>query len=209
MIVDKEFKTLIPPLTRDIPFLAQDKVYEGSNGLHFYQIWPSKKHSGYFYVYQSILNKNKTGEAIYSKRPFNENAVKEWVKGKVKKNTKWHVSKWNGCEYSYLIAVCIHKDEGGGKRNKAKTTFIYFIKGEGSEFVKIGKSDDIEYRIKTLQAGCPFLLKCICFYEAKSQEEHRLHKLFKKDHYRGEWFYLSANIINFIKNKTKEKESKK
>ena len=77
-------------------------------------------------------------------------------------------------------------------------SFVYFIKekeeASGKEtLIKIGKADDLERRLKTLQTGNSNQLILIGAFRCKTEEEafileKKFHVLFKKNHHRGEWF---------------------
>ena len=79
-----------------------------------------------------------------------------------------------------------------------KADYVYFI-GNGLNKVKIGWSKFPENRMEELQTGSSEKLIMLGYISGTQRDERRLHKLFKKDHYRGEWFYLSANIQKYIK----------
>jgi Meiotically up-regulated gene 113 len=68
------------------------------------------------------------------------------------------------------------------------TTNVYFIRC--NEFVKIGRGNDPESRMRTLQIGSPYELEFMGAFEATPAEEGRLHTILEQYRYRGEWFYL-------------------
>jgi len=77
---------------------------------------------------------------------------------------------------------------------------IYFIKSE-SGHVKIGCSkNDINIRIAALQCASPFKLTLLKTIPGDYEQENLIHKKFKKYRFRGEWFILTADIIEFIDN---------
>ena len=86
-------------------------------------------------------------------------------------------------------------------------TFIYIIRCEKQNLFKIGISKNVDKRLKQLQTGNPYKLKCI--YKIKSLEikatkiEATIHQFFKeanKKHVLNEWFNLSDDeVVNLAK----------
>lgn len=77
---------------------------------------------------------------------------------------------------------------------------IYFIKSE-SGHVKIGYTNNgIDGRIASLQTGCPFELTLLTSIDGSIYQEKALHRRFRKYQVRLEWFVLSGEIEEFIKN---------
>jgi len=89
----------------------------------------------------------------------------------------------------------------------SEDSYIYIIKC--NEYVKIGKSDYVEERLKLLQTGNPYRLELLFKFKcdnsdlAMSTEAH-LHRHFSKKHHAGEWFKLTKSDINSIKSIIKE-----
>lgn len=76
---------------------------------------------------------------------------------------------------------------------------IYFVKTQESDFVKIGYAKrDVTKRVNKFQTGCPERLTIIHQESGGYEDESSYHKLFKKSHYRGEWFYFSHEISEYI-----------
>jgi len=73
---------------------------------------------------------------------------------------------------------------------------IYFIKC--CEFVKIGRAKDPAERVISLQIGNPHEVSLIGVLDAPDDEEGRLHSAFASFRHRGEWFFLSRTISDFI-----------
>lgn len=77
--------------------------------------------------------------------------------------------------------------------------YVYFIQeGKGSRGnIKIGKSNDVDKRLKSLQTGNPRKLTLMASIKCKSPDdafklERKFHAKFKSSQIRGEWF--SGNI---------------
>jgi hypothetical protein len=76
---------------------------------------------------------------------------------------------------------------------------IYFAKTKESGFVKIGYAkDDVLKRVKSFQTGCPEELSIILVESGERSDESELHRIFKKSHYRGEWFRFKPDVEEYI-----------
>lgn len=70
---------------------------------------------------------------------------------------------------------------------------VYIIRAGNRGSIKVGVAGNVERRIAVLQTGNPFELKIMatipCGSYAKAYEtESRIHKIFKRQRIRGEWF---------------------
>jgi len=74
---------------------------------------------------------------------------------------------------------------------------VYFLKL--NEFVKIGFSDDVLKRISQIQTSSPYKIEVMSVIHGDYDKEKELHKLFKQYRASGEWFYLSEEILDYIK----------
>ena len=80
-----------------------------------------------------------------------------------------------------------------------KLSFTYFIQGELTQHIKIGKTNcGIEERMSKLQTGSPDKLNFLGACFGPSSSEAALHYKFKKYRIHGEWFLPSEKIIEFI-----------
>jgi hypothetical protein len=74
---------------------------------------------------------------------------------------------------------------------------IYFIRC--NEFIKIGFTDNNPIlRLRDLQVGNPTELILIKTISGTHSLEQHLHKKFNHIHYRGEWFNITDELINYI-----------
>lgn len=71
---------------------------------------------------------------------------------------------------------------------EAKLTYIYVIGPAGSSVVKIGKADDVERRLPSLQTGSPHKLEVLKTFRCERAMETALHRRFKPLRLHGEWF---------------------
>ena len=77
---------------------------------------------------------------------------------------------------------------------------IYFIITEDRKFVKIGfTKKNLKNRINAIQTGCPLKIKCSLLLEGDKTKETELHIKFNSFKSYGEWFYLTEEIEEFIK----------
>lgn len=98
--------------------------------------------------------------------------------------------------------------EEGRTLKRGRPTWVYFIQGENSGLIKIGKSDKPDARISDLQAGSPVRLNLIgVVYDRSAGElERNLHKVFANLRRHGEWFEDHPALLAYIAWKTSEKK---
>ena len=80
------------------------------------------------------------------------------------------------------------------KPNKPRKGFIYLIQVGELDIVKIGYSNNPIKRLNDLQISHYETLSIIATKRGNREKELHLHKKFKDDHIRGEWFRFSDNI---------------
>jgi hypothetical protein len=86
-----------------------------------------------------------------------------------------------------------HKTE-----EKDNNGFVYLMRDNRNNFIKIGFSKKPEYREKTLQSEVPDI-EMIYYERASMKIEKELHNAFTEKRIRGEWFNLDKHDINWIK----------
>lgn len=75
---------------------------------------------------------------------------------------------------------------------------VYFIT-QGVHYVKIGHcGGDPKSRLITLQTGNPNRLELSLLLEGGKEDETIIHGQFLKYHIRGEWYYLTLEIEDYI-----------
>jgi hypothetical protein len=178
--------------------INEGRVYSAQDEHGSYRIWPSAKYKDCYYVDRVVFPSN--GNMCYaesSKKAFSIDAVNWWIE-QYANDVEWIESEWNGEEHNPFDTK--HKHGYG------KSSTVYFMKAVGTSFVKIGVGG--YSRVNELQTGCPFELKIIHLVECQDayKEEDRLHGLFKKYHHRGEWYYLSSEILKYIKQLNNKKD---
>jgi hypothetical protein len=75
------------------------------------------------------------------------------------------------------------------KQNRAND--LYVVKC--GNYFKIGVTDNIEVRLKSLQSCNPYPITLELFYKGKGMYEEALHKAFHKYHHSGEWFNIGGS----------------
>lgn len=74
---------------------------------------------------------------------------------------------------------------------------VYIVKA--GDFIKVGVTEDIERRMKTLQAGCPLAVELIHTIPHASREtESEFHRRLAEHHLWYEWFKLTPAVQQFI-----------
>lgn len=86
--------------------------------------------------------------------------------------------------------------------NKEKQKFkTYFIQGQMTEKIKIGRAIDPWKRLATLQVGSPDHLVLLAIIDHDC--EKRLHKKFRGYHSHGEW-YFPKEVLIYLKARYRE-----
>lgn len=67
-------------------------------------------------------------------------------------------------------------------------TYIYVIGAIGHRPVKIGKANEVQERLRTLQTGSPYPLELRLAIKASADLEYELHRRFKPFRQHSEWF---------------------
>lgn len=71
---------------------------------------------------------------------------------------------------------------------------VYLI--QSREFVKIGFTEDLASRFRSLSTGNPVLKILDCYESGDMSDELNLHKLLKKFQYKNEWFWITDQLID-------------
>lgn len=87
--------------------------------------------------------------------------------------------------------------------NEESKGYVYFIR-DGLGNIKIGVTDNVEKRLKSLQTANANRLEYHSGFRVKNIKdamfiEKTLHELFKRDRIRGEWF-REENILDYLSN---------
>jgi len=76
--------------------------------------------------------------------------------------------------------------------------YVYIIGNLDAEICKIGFSKNPKERIRSIQTGCPYVLKIILLFEAEKYTETRLHHKYSKYKLSGEWFSIEGKLKESI-----------
>ena len=84
--------------------------------------------------------------------------------------------------------------------------FVYFIRcgRKNGSPIKIGVANNIDKRMADLQIANPYELSLVLSFEFDSRKhaemvEKKIHRFFKSQHIRGEWFTGNININKCLK----------
>lgn len=84
----------------------------------------------------------------------------------------------------------------------SEESFLYFIEALDSGFIKIGRSVNPERRLAQLSTGSPSKLVILGKISGGSKLEMDLHKRFGLSREKGEWFKITNELRDFIKEAT-------
>jgi len=120
-------------------------------------------------------------------------AVQEWVR------------IWTSPEAKLITPGGRSLNVAGVSKSRAKFAFVYFIFNRDSNSIKIGRAEDVEQRLRSLQTSSPIplkLLKAIQVNTLKEAQdlERSLHVKFSHLRMSGEWFKAKQELINYIEN---------
>lgn len=76
--------------------------------------------------------------------------------------------------------------------------FIYFIRADGLDRIKIGCSKNPASRVDVLQKAAPVDLSLVCFVPGDERTENFLHSIFAASRKAGEWFASSLLLEELV-----------
>jgi hypothetical protein len=85
---------------------------------------------------------------------------------------------------------------------------VYFIKAETYGAIKVGSSVDPIKRLTELQVSSPDDLELLGVVSGGINIEKRFHRLFRKQHLRGEWYKIEGTCSKILKRLRLEKPKK-
>ena len=88
-------------------------------------------------------------------------------------------------------------DEPAPRSIPAPATLVYFVQVGESGPIKIGKTNDVSARIRSLQTAQAEELRLIATISVDEWPEWKLHQLFAEHRLRGEWFE-PAPVLEWI-----------
>lgn len=85
---------------------------------------------------------------------------------------------------------------------KTKDGYVYIIKKNDENIVKIGMSKNYSERTKQISTKLPFEVETVKVFKTKDMYslERKLHDIYKEKRLNGEWFELSNEDLEYIKN---------
>lgn len=141
--------------------------------------------------FQSMLIISEPGlyELIRDSRKPEAKAFQTWVLHEVLPS----IRKYGAYMNRIFIELCVIS-----RQEAIPDVKTYFIRC--NDKVKIGRTQDVQRRLKALQTANPDTLTLLGYIEGDL--ERYLHNKFQKHHFRGEWYYLDQEIMDFIKKET-------
>jgi len=86
------------------------------------------------------------------------------------------------------------------KSVQLKMSHIYMMKNIRNGYIKIGRSNNPEFRERTLQSEAPEIELIFSSPLTFAANEKRLHSILSHKRIRGEWFDLNDEEVLFVKN---------
>lgn len=85
---------------------------------------------------------------------------------------------------------------------KTKDGYVYIIKKNDENIVKIGMSKNYSERTKQISTKLPFEVETVKVFKTKDMYslEKKLHDFYKEKRLNGEWFELNNEDLEYIKN---------
>lgn len=88
--------------------------------------------------------------------------------------------------------------DADGRIVTRSTIYTYAISADGTGMIKIGKSADVDARVRQLQTACPVALRVVAVWTGDI--ERQLHERFSSERRHGEWFALTEEAIALVAN---------
>jgi len=85
-----------------------------------------------------------------------------------------------------------------------KEQVIYFIQNVDTEEIKIGVTENFKSRLASIKTSSPSDINVLLLCRGGYDAEKKLHHKFQQYHKKGEWFYPSVAILQFIREKKEE-----
>jgi hypothetical protein len=76
---------------------------------------------------------------------------------------------------------------------------VYFVRQGRKGPVKIGTTTRIYERLKELETGTSFRLRLLASEPGDRDRERELHRRFAPAHMRGEWFWPTPELVDYIR----------
>lgn len=114
---------------------------------------------------------------------------------------------FNGeCGSDWEICFGFHKGNTNAfvriRKSCSEHSYLYFIEAVNTGYIKIGRSANPDRRLAQLATGSPNALVILGKISGGAALESEIHRRFEVDRERGEWFRLSSDLKEFIKQST-------
>lgn len=81
---------------------------------------------------------------------------------------------------------------------------IYFVRGTRSGMVKIGSTENLKARMRSLRTASPEPLEVLAVVPGGLSEERALHDRFAEHRAVGEWFHPRRELLAFVEKLTRD-----
>ena len=134
-------------------------------------------------------------EKIYEARTFLKVIESMFVHYPTVILTMRNLEKTIALAEAFLIPIFMLRRKVAKRSNK--NVFTYFVRHPKTKLIKIGKTIDVESRIKSLECGSGGKLHILAVLNGNKERE--LHKKFSNSRVHGEWFSDKDKVItNYI-----------
>lgn len=153
---------------------------------------------------QTIINDKTPMQVVVNKADFLKN-LEYVIKGHdtfyrmYRKFEKLKLIYVRSIEQNYVFQIHPFKENHEFKNKRInKTVYVYLMVDDYTNLYKIGKSNNVHFREKTLLSQTP-KIRLIHYFNRPDYLESDLHKKYKSQRVRGEWFELTQEDVEFIK----------
>lgn len=159
-------------------------------------------------ICEMIAHSDRGLVSICKELDLNASTVYDWINNNAEFSNKYLAARSKSKKRSYTNpkgsrakTLNDYRASNAKKTNQKKfgeISYIYIINIEGTEYYKIGVSNNPDRRIKDIEASMPFviniliLIKIINSYEVEEKVHNELENHFVK----REWFKLSRKKVN-------------
>lgn len=84
---------------------------------------------------------------------------------------------------------------------------VYFVKSQETGRIKIGFTKNLKKRLSKMQTDSAETLKVLFAFESLPVDEKTLHAALSDDRHHGEWFELTAELLEYIEEQKNEEHS--
>lgn len=132
----------------------------------------------------------------------------DWVLTKLSMNRQERMiallEKDIGDHWSDTLQTAFEQIYGSAKTKVVERNMIYFIQQGEDGPIKIGKTTDINRRLKELQTGTPNKLHLVGLINEDNLSERDFHSAFSHLHITSEWYKPGEDLLSFIEREDRD-----